>query len=737
MTSPPGAGTGAETSNELSGTVGGSAVQARTIQGGVHFHAAPAAPWPWIPRQLPPRPAYFTDRSGPLTVLAEAAAGAGPGSLPVVVLAGAGGTGKTALAVHALHEAAGAFPGGQLYAALGGFSPGGRVRPQAVIARWLRALGISPPAVPADPEEAAALFRSVTAARPVAVLADDAADAGQVRALPGAGLVVVTSRHQLESLAAREGACLVRLGPMDTEAAGELAGRIIARPGTGPDVLAGLAASCGRLPLAIRVAAARLAARPHLQIEQLTSELTATRHRLPLLDTPDITDQEGFVTAVMATSYDDLHPDTARAYRLLSLHTGPDFTTQAGAALLDTSTGTAGQLITVLAEASLLTETAPDRWGYHDLTREHARETARLLDPAADQEAAVGRVIEYYLRASAAADLLVLPGRWRTAPAFGLPRLNRPAYTSTADALAWADTEQASLLQAQATAARYSMHTLAWQFCDTLWGFVGHRHDYPAWQQVCQTAAESARACGDPRAEVFALVRLASCHLSRGQVQAAADVAGQAIGTAWASGDRAGEASARESAAICALETGDYQDAIYHSTRGLHCWRAITSHARGEALLERMLGRAYAGLGDSRQADDHFETALAIFERLEERYHTARTLYGIAETRLAAGPGAANAAEAIMLLGRARPLMEAEDHPLSLSEILTVLGEAHARTGNSSQAGLALAQATALHDQACLAAAHPARTRASALARTLAAAGTAGPDEPAGGRQDG
>jgi tetratricopeptide (TPR) repeat protein len=240
-----------------------------------------------------------------------------------------------------------------------------------------------------------------------------------------------------------------------------------------------------------------------------------------------------------------------------------------------------------------------------------------------------------------------------------------------------------------------------------MWGWAGHRHDYPAWQAVCQTAAASARACGDPRAEVFALVRLASCHLARGQAQTASAIAEQAIRTAQASGDRAGEGSAREHAAICAMENGDYHAAIAHSTRGLHCWRAITAHERAEALLERMLGRARAGLGDYQQAAAHLETALAIF------------------TRLAAG----NADDAIRLLGQARPLMEAEDHPLSLSEILIVLGEAHARTGNTSEARAALAEAAALQDQVGLPAAHPARTRASALGSKLANASAADPHE--------
>lgn len=131
------------------------------------------------------------------------------------------------------------------------------------------------------------MFRSVTAASPVAVLADDAADAAQVRGLlPGAGLIVVTSRHQLTGLTARGGARLVRLGPLDAPAAAELAARVIGRPAAEPQSLATLAACCGHLPLAIRAAASRIAARPHLGVEQVTAELSAARHRLNLLDTP-------------------------------------------------------------------------------------------------------------------------------------------------------------------------------------------------------------------------------------------------------------------------------------------------------------------------------------------------------------------------------------------------------------------------------------------------------------------
>jgi hypothetical protein len=219
-------------SNELSGSAGGPVVQASRIYGDVHFHAAPARGT--VPRQLPRPPSWFTDRSRPLSVIGEAAAAASTGTAELIVISGAAGIGKTALALHALRQAAGLCPGGQLYADLGGFSATGRVPAQVVTSRFLRALGIHPAEVPADPAEATALYRTLTAATPVAVLADDAADEDQVRALlPAAGLVVVTSRYLLAGLVAVDGARLLPLGPLDPAAAAELAGLVSGRAGAG------------------------------------------------------------------------------------------------------------------------------------------------------------------------------------------------------------------------------------------------------------------------------------------------------------------------------------------------------------------------------------------------------------------------------------------------------------------------------------------------------------------------
>lgn len=423
----------------------------------------------------------------------------------------------------------------------------------------------------------------------------------------------------------------------------------------------------------------------------------------------------------MHASHDDLDSSTARACVLLSAHTGPGFTAGAAAALLDMGAGTVRDLIAALTEAGLLIEITPGRWHVPRAAREGAQGPATFSDATGELTAATGRVIDYYLRGSAAADLLINPGRLRIAAAFALPALNRPAHPSPAAALAWCDTELANLLQAQRTAAGHGLHALAWQFADTMWGWCTHRQRIDEWAALCETAIDSAHLCGDARAEVMAAVRLASCQLAAGDTPAAATIARRAIATAWANGDRAGKGSAHEHAAMCALATSDYATAIEHCTRGLACWRRITGHRRPEALLERLLGRAYAGLGDYQQATVHLDTALGIFEDLGERYHAARTQHYIATIHLASSPGSEHASEAITLLEHARPLLRAEDHPLSLADLLTSLADAYLRAGNPGPASACLQEATALHLQLNLPPAHPARARASAITRQLAA----------------
>jgi hypothetical protein len=344
---------GPQSANEVHGTVGGHAGQARSIHGDVYIgtHPVPAAP---RPRQLPLAPAHFTDRAGPVAAITGAAAQGAPGCA-IVVVSGPDGAGKTAVALRSLHQVSARYTA-QLHAPLGAFGASGPARPEAVVAAWLRALGVPPPAVPGDPGEAAALFRSLTATAPVAVLADDAASEAQVRALLAVtGPVVVTSSYQQAGLAAADGAQLIRLGPLEAVAATELATRITGRASESAD-LSVLARYCGHLPLAVRAAAARLAARPALTAATVVADLAAARSRLHALDTPAL---EISVTASLDASYRALDAGAARAYRLLATCPGPDVAAPAAAALLDADEPDAEQLAVTLTHASLLEENRP------------------------------------------------------------------------------------------------------------------------------------------------------------------------------------------------------------------------------------------------------------------------------------------------------------------------------------------------------------------------------------------
>jgi tetratricopeptide (TPR) repeat protein len=284
----------------------------------------------------------------------------------------------------------------------------------------------------------------------------------------------------------------------------------------------------------------------------------------------------------------------------------------------------------------------------------------------------------------------------RTAPARN--QAIPPAATST-----WTDTYRAETTR---------------QFADTGWGWFTHRSDYPAWQATCEQARASARACGDARAEVL------KRHQARLLPYRPRRPPDRRRNHRRRDQDRLGQRRPRWGS-----QRPRARRDLRHGSRELHrCHRTLQPrpgllaphhpHQRGAAILERNLGRAYAALGDTRQADQHLQTALGIFTSLDEAYHQARTLYVIAEIRLQAG----QPAEAAALLQQARPLMERVDHPLSLSELLTQLADAHARVGDTHPARHCLDEAIALQKTLHLPDSHPARVRVRTIAAQLAQA---------------
>ncbi len=394
-----------------------------------------------VPRQLPSSIAHFAGRAGELAALDGLLDDAGRtarGTVVIGAVAGTAGVGKTALTVRWAHQAAERFRDGQLYVNLRGFDPSGvPITPGEAIRGFLDALGVPAEWVPQDLDSQAALYRSLLVGKQVLIVLDNAWDEQQVRPLLPASagcLVIITSRSRLAGLAAAEGARLVALDVLSHDEARQVLGaRLGGRAAADPDAVDEIARLCGRLPLALAVAAARAAARPRLPLADLAAMLRDSRGRLDALD---IGDPAMNVRAVLSWSAERLGPAAARMFALLGLHPGPDITAAAAASLAGVEPSAADQAVQELAAVSLLTEHLPGRYAFHDLLRAYAAEHAEALGDDA-RRAAAGRLLDHYLHTARAAALLLNPPREQVSPAPPAPGVTPEALASHQQALNW------------------------------------------------------------------------------------------------------------------------------------------------------------------------------------------------------------------------------------------------------------------------------------------------------------
>jgi DNA-binding SARP family transcriptional activator len=347
-----------------------------------------------MPRQLPGAVRHFTGRADELRALTAVIEGGGieggdrpPGAAVITVLSGMGGVGKTALAVHWAHQVGSAFPHGQLYVDLRGFSPDAvPVAPAEAVGGFLEALGVPSSQIPVTAEVRYALYRSLIADKRMLVVLDNARDAAQVRPLlPGTAscVALVTSRRRLTSLAAAEGAHLLELDVLDPAVARDLVIRQLGVPLSRVEVDAvdELVRHCCGLPLALSVAAARAAGRPD-RLVRLVEDLRRERGRLAVLTAGDLATD---VRKVFSWSFRELDDPSAWMFRVLGLHPGHEITVPAAASVAGCSPGDARRALEDLTEAHLLT--APSQGGYamHGLLKSYAAEQAAdLADSGCD-----------------------------------------------------------------------------------------------------------------------------------------------------------------------------------------------------------------------------------------------------------------------------------------------------------------------------------------------------------------
>ncbi|MER5432640.1 BTAD domain-containing putative transcriptional regulator [Streptomyces sp. NPDC002588] len=680
------------------------------------------------PAQLPATVPDFTGRAAFVTELGEALTSADGRVMAVSAVAGIGGVGKTTLAVHVAHEARSAFPDGQLYIDLQGV--GARAaEPETVLGAFLRALGTADSAIPDSLTERAALYRSVLDGRRVLVLLDNARDAAQVRPLlPGTAgcAALVTSRVRMVDLA---GAHLVDLDVMSPEEALLLFTRIVGEERVASERKATLdvVAACGFLPLAIRIAASRLAARRTWTVSVLAAKLADERRRLDELQAGDLA-----VKATFELGYGQLEPAQARGFRLLGLADGPDISVAAAAALLGLPAQETEDLLESLVDTSLLESAAPGRYRLHDLVRLYARACAERDESPGEREAALSRRLDFYLATAAGVYAIERPG----------DRLVEHLETTEYPGLVFEDRRRSrDWLYAEATCLLACVRQSTGpdqlrRAVDLLWASIDLAEsgaDSREYEATGASVRAAARAAGDRRAEARVLLTMANgLHMS-GRFEPSGQNAAEALRLAESAGDPLPQCWALNLLGVISLYQGRYAEGETHLTRAIESFRAAGDRP-GEASalcnLSRMhlaLGRTAAAVSLAQQgtdmydamghtlkgangryalgmaltqtgllplAADRFQEALSVFRDSRMRLWEGMTLFRLAEVDIAARRPAQAAKHAESALTVLRGI----GGEWRRANILVTLGEALSGVGQSGRAQVCWQEALAVFE---------------------------------------
>lgn len=629
--------------------------------------APAAAPAHVRPAQLPATVADFTGRATFVNELGEILSGVGGQVMAVSALAGIGGVGKTTLAVHVAHAARPHFPDGQLYVDLQGTEPR-PAEPVAVLGSFLRALGTPDTAIPDTAAERAALYRSTLDGRRVLVLLDNARDAAQVRPLlPGTAgcAALVTSRVRMAGLA---GAHLVDLDVMSPEEALQLFTRIVGAERVGAERQAALdvVGACGFLPLAIRIAASRLAARRTWTVSVLAAKLADGRRRLDELQAGDLA-----VKATFELGYGQLEPAQQRAFRLLGLADGPDISLAAAAAVLDRPEHDTEDLLEALVDCSLLESAAPGRYRFHDLVRLYARACAdRDEQPPSGRDAALDRLLDFYLATASAVYAVERPGDRLPAhlSATHYPGLR---FAEPRAALDWLYAEADPLLACvrQASVRTTGQADVLRRAVDLLWAakdLAESGANSKQYESAAVALRDAAHAAKDPHAEGRARTTLTNVHLVAGRFDEADDEARQAMVLAREAYDPLPSCWAPNDRGIIALYQGRRRRRRAVPAGGhRELPRRRQPHRRGQRAVQPLPDPCRTG-PTSTSAIDLAEQGIAIYDRmgLTLRLANGRYALGIALTQAGRlGEAQTQLTEALSLFHDNRqPLWEGVTH---------------------------------------------------------------------------
>jgi DNA-binding SARP family transcriptional activator/tetratricopeptide (TPR) repeat protein len=670
-----------------------AAVAAQTVPPSEQFATAV------VPAQLPAIIPAFTAREAELADL-DATLGHAPGGIahqatPVAAVSGIAGIGKTALVVQWAHRNSTRFPDGQLYVNLRGYDHGGApARPADVIPHFLAALGVPPEQRPSQFDAQIGLYRSLLAGKRLLVVLDNARDARQVRPLlPGAPgcMAVVTSRDQLVSLVANEGAHPIVVSALSATDARELLDR---RLGSGramaePDAVAEIVACCVGLPLALAIVAARAATQPQLSIAAVASDLRRATNTLDGLHGGDPTTD---MRAVFFWSYRTLSAMAARMLRLCAVHPGPDISVAALPSLIGLEPAAIRPLMSELVQANLVIESAAGRYTLHDLLRAYASEQADRYDRD-DRDAILHRILDHYLRTGYVAALRLSPFRYPIDLLPPQPGVTPESVDHHDAGLAWFVAEHPILLAVIDRAIRAGLDAHAWQLGWTMSTFLIRRGHWTEQVTLQQVALAAARRLDDHTGEAHTLCALGTGYFELGRLDDAESCYRQEEQLFAIVGDRTGQARALVGLANVAARRGELLSATSLATRALELYRAIDDQA-GQANVLTGIGWFHTLLGDHRCALTYTQRALPLLQNSGYREVEAKAWDGLGHAHRGLGEYAQAISSYQTAIDLYRQLGDRHDEAASLAS----LGDTHDVADDHDAADTAWRQALTIMD---------------------------------------
>ncbi|WP_413100345.1 AfsR/SARP family transcriptional regulator [Streptomyces sp. Inha503] len=637
-----------------------------------------------LPYDLPD----FTGRDRELRDLLEGGGGLGPrpGRGPrIMAIDGMGGSGKTSLAVRVAHQLADHWPDAHLYLDLRGFTPGEPpLQPAAVAEAMLRMLDVPGERIPDDEAGRLALWRTTAAQRRLVLLLDNAVDSAQVRPLlPGTSdaLVLITSRSRLVEL---DGAQWISLGIMPPEDSTALVVRMLGeeRMAAEPGAVAELVELCGHLPLALRIAAARLRNRPRWTVRYLVERLRDETRRLD-----ELRSGERGVTATLTLSYEGLDPAHRAAFRLLGRHPGADVDAYSAAALLGTDPSLAEDVLEHLLDTHLMQQHETGRYAFHDLVRSFAQWLRNQESADQDQAdtAAAERLLDYYLTATEAACDIVFPGRAPLSPGPDGPVRRSgavvPVLGNTVRAREWLDREKDSLLAAVTLADRQGLYRHAAELARNVVFQLDSRGRYEEFRQVAGVAVAASRALDDRSLLALSLSNLAVADWKLGRFTEGLTAAEESLGLSVELGDRRGAAKSTGLLGLLLATVGRFDESLPQLEKSIALKRELGA-PRAEAESLTNLSSLFEHWGRYREAAEAARRAVELNQRIGARDNEIVALTDLALALLGLGEDA----EARACLDRALEMSGESDSLGDVALVFALSAKVRRRLGRPAEA---------------------------------------------------